>query len=125
VSDFPPAQYFNSTGRGYPDVSALAGVKNPYCVAAGGSLSGVGGTSAACPVVSAIFAKLNEVRLAKGGRPLGFLNPFIYLHGPSAFNDVQSGNNNGGGKEGFPATEGWDAATGWGTPDYEKLSQLV
>jgi tripeptidyl-peptidase-1 len=57
VEDFPPASFFNATGRGYPDVSALAGVKNPYCVAAGGSLSGVGGTSAACPVVSAIFAK--------------------------------------------------------------------
>lgn len=125
VSDFPPAQYFNATGRAYPDVSALAGVKNPYCVAAGGHLSGVGGTSAACPVVSAIFAKLNEIRLGKGGRPLGFLNPFIYFHGATAFNDVQSGNNNGGGHEGFPATAGWDAATGWGTPDFEKLSKLV
>ena len=41
LEKFPPASYFNSTGRGYPDVAALAGVKNPYCVAAGGAMSGV------------------------------------------------------------------------------------
>jgi tripeptidyl-peptidase-1 len=42
---FPPAKYFNASGRGYPDIAALAGVKNPYCVVAGGLVSGVGGTS--------------------------------------------------------------------------------
>jgi len=125
LEKFPPASYFNSTGRGYPDVAALAGVKNPYCVAAGGAMSGVGGTSAACPVVAAIFAKLNEVRLAKSAKPLGFLNPFIYTHGSAAFNDVTTGDNKAAGRYGFPAAPGWDAATGWGTPDFAKLSKLV
>ena len=48
------------------------------CLRETNTFSCAGGTSAACPVVAAIFAKLNEVRLAKGGKPLGFLNPFIY-----------------------------------------------
>merc|ERR1711998_779488 len=100
------------------------GVQNPYCVAVGSFLAGVGGTSAACPVVAGIFARLNDIRLSQGKAPLGFLNPFIYQNGAS-FQDVTHGQNNGVGKIGFPATEGWDAATGWGTPDYEKLSKLV
>ena len=74
----PPANLWNNTGRGYPDVSALAGEVNPYCIAAGSMLMGIAGTSAACPVVSAIFARLNALRLAKGGKPLGFLNPPVH-----------------------------------------------
>jgi hypothetical protein len=50
------------------------------------------GTSAATPVFAGIAAKLNELRLAKGGAPMGFLNPFIYQH-PEAFNDVTTGRN--------------------------------
>ena len=61
----PPAAKWNSTGRGYPDVSALGGEVNPYCIVVGGLPAGVAGTSAACPVVAATFAKLNEIRLAR------------------------------------------------------------
>ena len=55
-----------------------------------------------------------------GKGPLGFLNPFIYQNG-AAFNDVVSGKNNNGFGEGFTAVAGWDAATGFGTPNYEIL----
>jgi tripeptidyl-peptidase-1 len=89
-------------------------------VAKGLLFIGVAGTSASCPVVAGIFATLNDARLAKGGKPLGFLNPFIYQNG-DAFNDVTLGQNPGDGQEGFPAVKGWDAATGWGTPDASKL----
>ena len=41
----------------------------------------------------------------------------------AAFNDVQSGKNNAGSGEGFTAIKGWDAASGFGTPDYAKLSK--
>jgi len=51
---------------------------------------------------------------------MGFLNPFIYQNG-DAFNDVTSGKNNAGQGEGFTAVKGWDAASGFGTPDYSKL----
>jgi len=123
-ADLPEAKYFNATGRAYPDIAALAGIQNPYCVAVDGAFTGIGGTSAACPVASAIFARLNGLRLAKGGKPMGFLNPFIYQN-PTAFNDVKLGAVKGGNVKGFKAITGWDAATGNGTPDYSKLAKLV
>jgi len=119
----PPASYFNATGRGYPDVAALGGQKTPYCINAG-SFEGVAGTSASCPVVAGVFALLNDHRLAAGKAPLGFLNPFIYQNA-AAFNDVQSGKNNAGEGEGFTAIKGWDAASGFGTPDFSKLLAAV
>jgi len=85
---------------------------------------GVAGTSASSPVVAGVFAKLNGLRLSKGKPALGFLNPFIYKN-PSGFHDVTSGVNNAGLSYGFSAIKGWDAATGFGTPDFKALSALV
>eukprot|EP00756_Hemistasia_phaeocysticola_P041410 Hpha_TRINITY_DN16915_c2_g1::TRINITY_DN16915_c2_g1_i1::g.53851::m.53851/K01279/TPP1, CLN2; tripeptidyl-peptidase I len=129
-SSLPAQSYWNNTGRGYPDVAALGGQGNPYCVEVGGKFRGVAGTSASCPVVAGVFAKLNEVRLARGDSPLGFLNPLIYKIGASGqgFNDVTQGRNCGKNSctdDGFPAVKGWDAATGWGTPNFAELSKLV
>jgi len=123
-ANLPSQKYWNASGRGYPDVAALGGTKTPYCVKTGGAFEGVAGTSASCPVVAGIFARLNGLRLAAGKAPLGFLNPFIYKN-PSAFQDVTSGMNGDGGKYGFTAVKGWDAATGYGTPDYAALSKQV
>jgi len=123
-AQLPPAAYWNNTGRGYPDIAALGGTKTPFCVMAGG-WQGVAGTSAACPVAAGVFAKLNGLRLAAGKPPLGFLNPFIYKN-PSGFQDVTHGINGGTSyKNGFTAVKGWDAATGFGTPDYEALAKLT
>ena len=121
----PDQKYWNNTGRGYPDVSALGGQKNPYCVMTGGRFAGVAGTSASTPVVAGVFARLNALRLKSGGKPLGFLNPLIYAH-PEGFQDVTKGKNPGGPSwAGFTAIAGWDAATGLGTPNYEALSKVV
>jgi len=119
-ANLPHQSLWNSTGRGFPDISALGGQKNKYCVVAGGDVEGVAGTSASTPVVAGIFARLNGLRLAAGKPALGFLNPFIYQN-PSAFFDVKDGVNNGGMGLGFTAVEGWDAATGHGTPNYDAL----
>ena len=126
AASLPDASYWNNTGRGYPDVAALGGQGNPYCVSVSKSLQGVSGPSAACPVVAGVFARLNEERLAKGGKPLGFLNPWIYQNA-AGFNDVTLGSNPGVQKRvgGFPAVAGWDAATGVGTPNFEKLKALL
>jgi tripeptidyl-peptidase-1 len=51
VASLPPSSYYNASGRGYPDMSALGGLTNPYCIANGG-LIGVAGTSASAPVVA-------------------------------------------------------------------------
>jgi kumamolisin len=51
-------------------------------------------------------------------QPVGFLNPIIYgsLAGKGLFNDITSGNNGA-----FSAGPGWDACTGWGSPNGGKL----
>lgn len=119
----PDAKYFNASGRAYPDVSALGGQTNPYCVSyRAGKFGGVSGTSASCPVVAGVFAQLNDLRFRNNKGPMGFLNPFIYQNG-DCFNDVTSGTNNcNAGTPGFTAIEGWDPATGFGTPNYACLS---
>ena len=121
----PPQDLWNNTGRGYPDVAALGGEKAPYCIVTGGRFTGVAGTSASSPVVGGIFARLNGVRLASGGKPMGFLNPWIYQNA-DAFQDVTKGKNNEPpNKDGFAAIPGWDAASGVGTPDYEAMAKAL
>jgi len=125
ASNLPPASHFNATGRAYPDVAALGGATNPYCVSNGGSMTGVWGTSAACPVVASVFTQLNNVRFAAGKPSLGWLNPFIYAN-TDCFNDVTQGQNNCiQGTHGFEAVAGWDAATGNGSPDYSCLATRI
>jgi tripeptidyl-peptidase-1 len=126
-SALPASNLYNATGRAYPDISALGGQVNPYCVGIkGGSFGGVAGTSASCPVAAGIFAQLNNVRLANGKTALGWLNPLIYSNG-QCFHDVNDGsqNNCNAGTTGFPATTGWDAATGFGSPDFACLAKVV
>ena len=123
----PPSSYYNATGRAYPDVAALGGQVNPYCVAIkGGSFGGVAGTSASCPVVAGIFAQLNEIRVGAGKGALGFLNQLIYQN-PQCFNDINDGsmNNCNKGTQGFATITGWDPATGHGSPNYACLAGVV
>merc|ERR1712169_79987 len=97
-----------------------------YCIAASttgitSSMIGVSGTSASCPVVAGLFARINAARAAESKPNMGFLNPFIYQN-PQAFNDVTLGKITGAnGIVGFSALEGWDAATGMGTPNFPKM----
>ena len=106
----PKAAVFNSAGRAYPDIAALGGETNPYCVALKtGSFGGVYGTSAACPVAAGIIAQLNNVRLAAGKSSLGWLNPFLYTSTTAAcFNDINDKSTNAcSGPSGFAALAGW------------------
>ena len=96
---------FNTTGRGYPDISA-AGVN--YQVNIGGKIASVSGTSASTPLVASMVALINDRLVAAGKPTLGFLNPFLYSTGVSAFTDITSGSNPGCGTNGFPAVKGWD-----------------
>lgn len=127
-STLPPANVWNQTGRGYPDVAALGGQQNPYCVSVSTvgfpTMMGVAGTSASCPVVSGVIARLNALRAASNKPPMGFLNPFIYQN-PQAFNDVTAGKNNADGPHGFTAVKGWDPATGFGTPNFPQLQKAA
>ncbi|KAJ6475616.1 family S53 protease-like protein [Mycena sanguinolenta] len=114
---------FNTTGRGFPDVSA-EGVN--FVVVAGNITGLVSGTSASSPVFASVIALLNDELIAAGKSPLGFLNPFLYSPaGRAALNDVTDGKNPGCGTSGFNATVGWDPVTGLGSPSYPKLRTAV
>ena len=112
---------FNASGRAYPDFAAVA---TPYEVVASGYVQTGTGTSASTPTASAVISFLNQHRVAGGKASLGFLNPLIYgVLGPKGcFRDVTKGCNPGPHeKPGFYATEGFDAATGWGSPNFDAL----
>ncbi|KAL7920588.1 subtilisin-like protein [Trichoderma austrokoningii] len=115
--------FFNATriGRGFPDVSALA---STYLVYVESVLETVYGTSASAPVFASIIALVNNERLHAGKPPVGFINPVLYAH-PEALNDITTGANLGCGADpAFRATEGWDAVTGLGSPDFERLKDV-
>ncbi|KAL9093238.1 MAG: hypothetical protein Q9159_000415 [Coniocarpon cinnabarinum] len=120
--DYGPNVYNNSgTSRAYPDVAAIG---NNLATVYLGRAIGVGGTSASTPIVASIVTLLNDLRTQAGKGPLGFLNPIFYAN-PQAFNDITNGSNPGCGSGGFPAAPGWDPVTGLGTPNFEKLRDVV
>jgi hypothetical protein len=62
------------------------------------------------------LALVNQQAVADGKPTLGFINPALYDIGLSSsydadFHDITSGSN------GYPATTGYDLATGWGSPN--------
>ena len=118
--NLPSTIHYNDTGRGFPDIAAEA--VDFVIVQFGIPLPGVSGTSCASPTAAGMFGLLNDLRMQSNKSSLGFLNPFIYQNGGS-FNDIVKGTNNGCGfgTSGFPAAKGWDAATGWGSPNFAKL----
>ncbi|KAF7422972.1 hypothetical protein PC9H_011136 [Pleurotus ostreatus] len=110
---------YNASGRGVPDIAAQG---TRFKVILGGETKAIGGTSASTPVVAAMIALINDYRLANKKPTLGFLNPMLYSENVTrVLNDVTEGSNPGCGTTGFPAREGWDPATGLGTPDFLRL----
>ncbi|MCJ1403415.1 hypothetical protein MMC11_006638 [Xylographa trunciseda] len=110
---------YNSDGRGIPDISAMG---YHYPVVWNGTAHLIDGTSASAPAVAGIIALVNDALIAEGKPPLGFLNPWLYKNA-DAFSDVTIGSNRGCDTKGFPAAEGWDAATGLGTPWFPELKE--
>lgn len=104
---------FNPGGRGIPDVAATS---YHYAIIHKGESHLSDGTSAASPTFASIIALLTDALLAEGRPPLGFLNPWIYSEGFRGFTDIIYGSNSGCNTTGFPALEGWDPVTGFGTP---------
>jgi subtilase family serine protease len=107
--------------RGLPDVSWNADPNTPviiYLSFLGAGDAGyftIGGTSEGSPQWAGLTADLDDLV----GHPIGFLNPYLYALGAAGvgFHDVTVGNNALDGIPGYSATRGWDAATGWGSPD--------
>ncbi len=102
-------------GRGVPDVAGDADPQTGYVVRVDGQDFVFGGTSAVAPLWAGLVALINQ----KSGNHAGFLNPLIYgapFVGSGSFQDITSGNNGA-----YTAKKGWDATTGWGTPNGAKL----
>jgi kumamolisin len=103
-----PAGYI---GRGVPDVAADADPATGYQVTADGSSFTVGGTSAVAPLWAGLLTLFNQSL----GTPVGYFNPTLYQTTSAkagALNDITSGNNGD-----YSAGPGWDACTGWGSPN--------
>jgi photosystem II stability/assembly factor-like uncharacterized protein len=121
-------------GRVTPDISTIADPNtgiNTYWTssATGSSHTQVGGTSLAAPVANGLQAMSQAYVNAQtypGATPkIPFVAPLLYQMGNSAnytsyFRDIQCGNtaNPTSGPDGDASIAGWDAATGWGEPDW-------
>lgn len=124
-------QYSNGN-REVPDVSADADPATGYAVyctvSAAGCSSGwieVGGTSAAAPLWAGSTALINGYLQQQNKSRMGFANPVLYGLENSQpqftpFHDVTSGTNLY-----YPATAGYDEASGWGSPDIYNIARDV
>ncbi|MGA0602496.1 S53 family peptidase [Caulobacter sp. KR2-114] len=108
-------------GRAIPDVAANADPNTGYRVMSGGAMQTVGGTSASAPLWASLIARTNKALGAK----VGNFNALLYGRiGPAGvLRDIVDGNNDTDGLlDGqYKAGPGWDACTGWGSPDGRKL----
>jgi hypothetical protein len=113
----PPSLNDGHTGRGLPDVAANASPNSGYPITVGGAASVGNGTSASAPLWAGLIATIN----AALGENVGFVNPAIYEIGSAGFRDIVGSpgptDNGLNGVAGYPAGPGWDACTGWGSPD--------
>ena len=106
----------SQTYRNAPDVSANANFTFYVCADQSACSANLyGGTSFAAPMWAGYLALYNQKEAAAGHKSVGFINPAIYKVGLSSaydkdFHDIISGSN------GYPATKGYDLATGWGSP---------
>lgn len=117
------SQYSNGK-RQNPDISGNADGQSGWDIFAGGQESPVGGTSAAAPFWAAITALIDQNLKSKHLPVVGFANPALYAFAQSPaglpappFHDITVGTNLY-----YPATPGWDFATGLGTPDVGALA---
>ena len=134
-----PAPPFASTGkRMVPDVAAFAdpapgypifcssGVKS--CGPGAQSISFVGGTSAATPLVAGMVALWKQQAKAKGLPKPGFVTPLLYTlahRSPASLVDVGLGTNALFGGPCCSAGAGYDLATGLGSPLADQIAALL
>lgn len=112
AAGLPASESFNSSGRAYPDIAAIA----------------ASGTSESTPTVAGMFSMIIDLRLRHGLPPLGFVAPRIWQIAESnpgaAFDDILVGNTSYGCDNGFPAQVGWDPASGWGRPVWSGMRKF-
>lgn len=130
---------YNESGRAYPDIAAQG---YHFIIIWNGSVLAIDGTSCSAPAASSVISLVNDALIAAGKPALGFLNPvrklfkfpkctliefiqWLYKSGYKAFEDVISGSSSGCDSSGFSAGPGWDVASGFGTPYFSDILDLV
>lgn len=123
-------QYSNGF-REVPDVTANGDPTTGYAIYCTVSNAGcpatgwlsVGGTSAGAPFWAGNTALINQFLLSQGKKRIGYANPVLYslFNAPQqfpAFHDVTRGDNLF-----YPATTGYDMASGIGSPDVYNIAR--
>jgi kumamolisin len=117
-------------GRCIPDLAANADWNaSPYLLVVDGQPQPNGGTSAASPLIASLLTLIN----ARRAHPVGFLTPVLYQShagngttiGAVGCTDVVSGENKTDEIGGYIAGPGYDAVSGWGTPNGVKLASAI
>lgn len=104
-------------GRGVPDVSGDADPGTGYSIRVDGQDIVLGGTSAVAPLWAGLIALMNQ----KLGHSIGYFNPTLYEGDlPMDLHDITKGNNGA-----YSAVPGWNACTGFGSPDGSKLLNSI
>ncbi|MGA9314075.1 MAG: S53 family peptidase [Solirubrobacteraceae bacterium] len=133
-----PAIPGQSTFRMVPDVAAFADPSPGYAIicshevqgcgpSPGQTISFVGGTSAATPLVAGMIALWDQQARQSGLPNPGFVPPLLYSiaqHAPGSFLDITTGSNAVfGGVSCCTATPGFDLASGLGSPLANQIAQ--
>jgi len=118
-----PSRPRRSPGRGLPDVAANGDPASGYILVINGQQIVLGGTSTSTALWAGLIALINQ----GVGRNVGYLNPVLYTKlGPAGvLHDVAQGNNSVPDKKGYSAAPGWNAYTGWGSPNGKKLLEAL
>ncbi len=113
-----PSGTVNPSGRGVPDVAAVADPETGYLVFIDGQENVIGGTSAVAPLWAGLIALCNE----QLGQNLGWFHPALYgtVSQHKALRDITSGTNGA-----YNAGPGWDCCTGLGTPNGHAILALL
>ena len=116
---------FSDGKRQVPDVSANGDTGSGWTLFEDGQRTQVGGTSASTPFWAGTMALIEQYARQHGVPRLGFIDPVLYALAATPqryppFHDVTVGANRF-----YPATKGWDFATGLGSPDVYNLARDV
>jgi len=118
------------TGRTIPDVAADASGNTGYYMVFNGRVIYEGGTSASSPLWAGLIARINA-GLAASNKRVGYLTPLLYQNpnGGAGIGgtckDITQGNNITATAGGYTAAPGYDAVTGWGSPNGTALQNAL
>jgi subtilase family serine protease len=127
--NFNQNKELSMTNRNAPDVSLVA--SDILIYADNGQQIPMSGTSFSAPLWAGYMALVNQLA-QPGNGTVGFANPLLYQIGLSAnyntdFHDINDGSTNPSDSDPtkfFTAVNGFDLATGWGTPTAALINDL-